>query len=249
MDDIQNLTDQELQRLFNELKEVKGPIGSWFEKKRIERRTEINSYASQEMFSLLMREAMSEAVDDYRQRRLREKSMEAIRAQTASMEERNRQARLQDELEAIQFKKFERAVQAKLMERAAQYGLDVPTYLEVIKALIIGDGQDSELKGLIENITANIKLEAFQSHMELDMLRKELAGLYRQEVILENSPDSPVKEKELKDLHSQIKTYQKDKKDREDRLVKKDSRKKSSGYEAPSDPDLRTGTKNDNEQK
>lgn len=249
MFDVQKLTDDELKNLTDDLLKAKGPISRWWAKKKMEGRTKLNDTATQEITSAFFQEVTRNAVDDYRERRLQEKTDQLAHNETRSLQEQVNQAELKDRLEEIEFRKTVRAINMKLMEQAAAVGVDVPTLMEIVKAKVLGQSQNTELASDIANIMEAIKLDALQGHIELDMLRQGLAGMYQKEMLLKAQPDSSAKQKELKDLRAHIKTAQEDFNERQDRLVEKTDRKDSRRPKnaEPADPDLRTGTQDDNE--
>lgn len=213
----------------------------------IRRRIKNHRAATEEIVAISVKESIADSIDHMRQERLRTQKLAGIQAETRELEEQVKQQRLRDEQDEIEYRQVERGVGLVLISKAAQLGMDLPTYLEVVKGLLIQPQSDTNKE--LEQIKAAIKVNFFGQHIQMDMLRQELAGLYLQKYVLETS-DSPTKEEQLKDIKEQIRTYKEDMRDRKDRLVEKHNRKDTRRPKEaePADPDLRTGTKNDNEQ-
>jgi hypothetical protein len=223
MSDLKDLTDDELKRISEELKQGHTIESGLLARFKMRRRTKLNKEATSEMTSALVRNITAAALEDSHQRILQERSLNVAKAQTATMAESLKQAQIQDEQDELQAKAIERQVRLALIERAAHMGLDLPTYLEVVKANLIQSGE-GEVKLLMENIKAAIAVENFDAHMQIDLLREELSGLYTQRTMLESMPDSQIKKDRLKDISEQIKAMRRDKRGRERRLVEENHR-------------------------
>lgn len=227
-----------------ELIDFESSFWSIFKRFFIRRRVKDNYAAVDEIISLKVKESMVNSIDTSRQEKLRKDRLLGIQAETKELEEQVKQQRLRDEQDEIEYRQVERGVGLVLISKAAQLGMDLPTYLEVVKGLLIQPQSDTNKE--LENIKAAIKVNFFGQHIQMDMLRQELAGLYLQKYVLETS-DSPTKEEQLKDIKEQIRTYKEDMRDRKDRLVEKHNRKDTQRPKEaePTAPDPRGGVEDD----
>lgn len=210
----------------------------------IRRRVKNHQAATEEIVALSVKESLADSISHMRQERLRREKLAGIQAETKELEEQLKQQRLRDEQDEIEYRQVERGVGMVIMSKAAQLGMDLPTYLEVVKALLIQPQSDTNKE--LEQIKAAIKVNFFGQHIQMDMLRQELAGLYLQKYVLETS-DSPTKEEQLKDIKEQIRTYKEDMHDRKDRLVESNNRKDTRRPKKaePATPDPRGGGEDD----
>lgn len=228
-----------------ELAEPMDGFWSFLARLGIKRRIKNHRAATEEIVAISVKESIAESIDHMRQERLRTQKLAGIQAETRQIEEQIKQERLRDEKEEIEFRKIERDIRLILMDKAAKLGMDLATYLEIVRALLTQPNSDTQ--GNLADIKAAMKIDFFGEHMRVEMLRQELAGLYLQKYVIESS-ESPTKDEQLKDIKRQIRTYKEDMRARQDRLVQKDNRKNLGGTEKAEDPapDLRTGFKDDN---
>lgn len=231
-------------RRIKELAEPESGFWSFLYRLGIRRKVKSNEAVVEEMISLRSKEYAEDIINESRQEQLRRQKLLSMAAETRELEEQVKQQRLRDEQDEIEYRQVERGVGMVIMSKAAQLGMDLPTYLEVVKALLIQPQSDTNKE--LEQIKAAIKVNFFGQHIQMDMLRQELAGLYLQKYVLETS-DSPTKEEQLKDIKEQIRTYKEDMRDRKDRLVEKHNRKDTRRPKEaePATPDPRGGGEDD----
>jgi hypothetical protein len=203
------------------------------------RRIRKNAIAgTQAMLSAQIQEATVEATEYWRQERLRQNSYARVQAETEGRRQLVEQEELADRLEEIKYRQLKRAVDQLLFERAAEYGLDLPTYLSMRQQQLSG-GRSPELQELVANIQEAMKFESLASHTEVDLQRQELDRLHIHRAVLEAQPDSKLKKEQLKNLNAQIKANRKNYHARLDRLVETDYGEDGEGVDAP------TGTNRD----
>jgi hypothetical protein len=248
MSDLKDLTNDELKRISEELRQghtiESGLLARW----RMKRRAKINQEATKEMTSALVRNITAAALEDSDQRILQQRSLNAAKAETETQEEALKQARIQAERDELEFKAIERVVNRALMMRAVKIGLDLPTYLEVMKTKLIQPG-NSEMDHMMTQVKAGLASEEFRAHMAIDLLREEVSGLYMRRKIIEDTETDPkVRKKKLKDIDDQIKAYKGDKEQRESGLVQGGERRQElPGGDQDTPPDARLRDEDDTE--
>jgi len=239
---LKDLTDKQIKELHKSLGEqhnfesgILARLGMWLDGK-------MDKAAIKRAIELQARAAVMNGLENLDKDIEHRNALKEKQRETELLAEDVKKKALENENDEYIFQMYEREIKVILMRKAAQHSMDLPTYLKVIENQL-SLPRDGNMEQLIGQVKAGLASEQFRSHMAIEMLRHEIAGLYTQRLIVEETEkDEKTKKKKMKDIDDQIKAYKEDKKQRERGLVQIGERgeePEGSDEDTPSDPRVR----------